>query len=80
MPTFNGLFAMLFACDVDSERSCQLYCETHRKHRKYQDFAIRGARRSMSYVNMVKVGFQFGEFGVSKRIAQFERAQNTRHR
>ncbi len=29
---------------------------------------------------MVKVGFQIGEFGVSKRIAQLERAQNTRRR
>ena len=80
MPTFNGLFAMFTACEVDSERSRQLYRETHRKHRKYHDFAIRGARRSRSYVNMVKVGFQIGEFGVSKRIAQLERAQNTRRR
>jgi hypothetical protein len=74
MPTFKGLFAMFCACEVDSERSGQLYREIRRKHRKYHDFAIRGARRSRSYVNMVKVGFRIGEFGVSKRIAQLERA------
>ncbi len=39
----------------------QLYRETCRKHRKYHDFAYSGARRSGTYVNMVKVAFEHGE-------------------
>jgi hypothetical protein len=46
--------------DVGAEGAL-LYSENTRKRPNFGDFAHRGARRSGSYVNMVKVGFQRGE-------------------
>jgi hypothetical protein len=52
---------MLSGSCVDSAGSGQLYRENRRKHPKYHDFAQADARRSRTYVNMVKIVFQSGE-------------------
>lgn len=62
MPIFSGFCAISSASGVVSDGSDRLYRETCAKHRKSHDFAYRGARRSGSYVNMVKVAFQRGEY------------------
>jgi len=63
MPIFKD-FAVISSryFEVRAE-GAPLYSENTRKRPNFRDFAHRGARRSGSYVNMVKVGFNVGKFG-----------------
>ena len=70
MPIFSGFLIIFRKSGVIAVGGGQLYREIFRKHWISEDFAYRGARRSSSYVNMVKVGFHSGEMRCQVTRAQ----------
>jgi len=61
MPIFKDFWVIFCRYSAVRADGDPLYSENPRKRRSFGDLAHRGARRSRSYVNMVKVGFQRGE-------------------